>query len=229
MQGKAKAFSQSNQGANMRDVILADNQSTCDVFCNSKLVKNIRKATTKCNVYGNGGALLCENIADFPGYPNPVWFDRRAITNIISYAKLADSFRITYDNRVEDAFILHRKDNTILKFSHSSCGLYYHDIMNIDRCLIQTIKENEIGHTKRELDQAKVAEKTYGMVGHPSIKDYKWMVQEGTLLNCPVVVKDINIYQDVYGKSIAALKGKTTRSKPVVVKTNLVDVPRNLM
>ena len=122
-EAKAKAFSQSNEGINMRDVLLADNQSTCDIFCNSKLVTNIRKANRKMKVYGTGGALLCEYIADFPGYPHPVWFDRRAMTNIISYAKLADNFWIEYNNRIEDAFILHRKDGTILKFIRSSCGL----------------------------------------------------------------------------------------------------------
>ena len=77
------------------------------------------------------------------------------MTNIISYAKLADNFWIEYNNRIEDAFILHRKDGTILKFIRSSCGLYYHDMMNRERCLVQTVKENEIGYTKRELEEAK--------------------------------------------------------------------------
>ena len=160
-------------------------------------------------VFGNGGALTCSYIADFPGYPNPVWFDRRAMTNIISYAKLAKHFWIQYDNKIENAFFLHRHDGTVLKFICSECGLYYHDMKNRERCLIQTVKENEIGYAKRELDQAKLARKLYGMVGHPSIKDYKWMAQEGALLNCPVTPKDIGVAEKVYGKDIAALKGKT--------------------
>ena len=100
---------------------------------------------------------------------------------------------------------------------------------NRERCLIQTVKENEIGYAKRELDQAKLARKIYGMVGHPSIKDYKWMAQEGALLNCPVTHKDIDVAEKVYGKDIAALKGKTVRTKPLVVKTNIIEVPRNIL
>ena len=67
------------------------------------------------------------------------------------------------------------------------------------------------------------------MVGHSSIKDYKWMAQEGALLNFPVTPKDINVAKKVYGKDIAALKGKTVQTKPLVVKTNIIEVPRNIL
>ena len=60
IEDKAKAFSQANPGINMRDVILADNQSTCDVFCNSEFVTNIRKAGRSMTVFGNGGPLTSQ-------------------------------------------------------------------------------------------------------------------------------------------------------------------------
>jgi hypothetical protein len=44
-----------------------------------------------------------------------------------------------------------------------------------------------------------------------------------------VTVQDIDAAHQIWGKSIAALKGKTTHSKPNVVAENLVEIPREIM
>ena len=46
--------------------------------------------------------------------------------------------------------------------------------------------------------------------------------------NCPVSEEDIQIAEKVFGKDIAALKGKSTRSKPIPVKTSVVPIPKAL-
>ena len=62
----------------------------CKIFCNRKYVKNIRRAQGTRIIATNGGELVVNMIADFHGFPKPVWFDERAITNILSFADLAD-------------------------------------------------------------------------------------------------------------------------------------------
>jgi len=85
----------------LRNILLADNESTCDLFCNEKYVINIRKAPEPMYVNTNGGELIVEYIADFSGYPKPVWFHPKAITNIISYATLAENYRCFMTTRLK--------------------------------------------------------------------------------------------------------------------------------
>ena len=46
--------------------------------------------------------------------------------------------------------------------------------------------------------------------------------------NCPVTEEDVVIAEKVFGKDISALKGKSTRTKPVPVKTDVVAIPKAL-
>ena len=47
--------------------------------------------------------------------------------------------------------------------------------------------------------------------------------------DCPVTLEDTNVAKSIWGKDIAALKGKTTRSKPDPVAKDFVKVPKELM
>ena len=50
-------------------------------------------------------------------------------------------------------------------------------------------------------------------MSYPSWRDYKWMVQSNQIKDCPVTVQDIENASTIWGKNVAALKGKTTRKK----------------
>jgi hypothetical protein len=61
------------------------------------------------------------------------------------------------------------------------------------------------------------------------MKDFKWVIQSNQIKNCPVTVQDIDVAQKIWGKNIAALKGKTTRRKSIPVARDYVKVPMELM
>ena len=46
--------------------------------------------------------------------------------------------------------------------------------------------------------------------------------------DCPVTVEDINIAEDIWGKDIAYLKGKSTRSRPTPVRIDTIEIPVEL-
>ncbi len=52
--------------------------------------------------------------------------------------------------------------------------------------LVQTVRENYEGFTRREVLQAKEARRAQVMLGNPSEKDYKGMVSNNLIANCPV-------------------------------------------
>jgi hypothetical protein len=61
------------------------------------------------------------------------------------------------------------------------------------------------------------------------MKDFKWVIQSNQIKDCPVTVQYIDVDRKIWGKNIAALKGKTTRSKSIPVARDYVKVPMELM
>jgi len=62
--------------------ILLDSQSTVDVFCNPKLLSNIRDAQT-LTLYFNAGRAIISKKGDLKGY-GTVWYHPEGIANILS-------------------------------------------------------------------------------------------------------------------------------------------------
>ncbi len=112
-----------------------------------------------------------------------------------------------------------------MKFTRSDSGIYYHDLENRQIVLVNQVKENELGYTKRELERAQLARKMYRMIGYPLINDFKIAIKNNLINNCPVTAEDVKNAEKIYGPSIAALQGKTTRTTPEEVKTDMIPVP----
>jgi hypothetical protein len=72
----------------LREVILLDNQSTMDLFCDQTLVGEIYKDGSTVHLTSNGGTMVATDKAKLPGYRKPVWFSKGAITNIIALKNL---------------------------------------------------------------------------------------------------------------------------------------------
>ena len=68
------------------------------------------------------------------------------------------------------------------------------------------------------------ARKLYQIIGTPSIKDFKAIVQGNLIKNCPITIDDINLAEKIFGKDIPAIKGKTTRHTLKAVVTNIIEV-----
>jgi hypothetical protein len=51
------------------------------------------------------------------------------------------------------------------------------------------------------------------------------MIRSNQIKDCPVTVQDVDVSLKIWGKNIAALKGKTTRSKTNTVAMDYVKVP----
>lgn len=200
----------SSEKFDLKNVLLLDNQSTTDLFCNRKILRNIREVAGKCTVVTNGGKLVTNLKGTLKGYGD-VWYHPKAITNILSLSNVKRKYKITFDSEDGDCFYVHKPEK-VIRFKCTSSGLYIHNIKDKnDIVMVNTVEENEAGFTARQIEQAKRAKKLYGIVGYPSIKDFKAMIQGNLIMNCPVTIEDINIAEKVYGKSIAVIKGKTVR------------------
>ena len=108
-------------------------------------------------------------------------------------------------------------------------GLHYHNTVNRQVIMVQTVTENEKGYSKRQLTDARTVQDLYAKVGYPSIKDFANMVKENMIMSFPITIEDVRRTENINSPSVQALKGKTTRTKPsLVVVSDYVAVPHTI-
>ena len=122
-EGWAGVHYQLYQQDTMKDWILLHNQSTVTIFCNPDLVSDIQEVKGESlDLVTNAGVLRTTQKASIPGW-GKAWYNPHAITNIFSYAEMAQKHRITYDSATEDAFIVHLPDKKV-KFNKTDLDSY---------------------------------------------------------------------------------------------------------
>ena len=129
----------------LRYLFLLDNQSTCDIFRNPKLLNNIHTASNTMSIKVNGGSITTKKIGHLKNYCD-VWFDERAITNILCLENVKQKYRVTYNSSTDGVFAVH-KPVQLLHFLMHKDGLHYHDTINCEITLVQKVQENEEGYS----------------------------------------------------------------------------------
>jgi hypothetical protein len=99
----------------------------------------------------------------------------------------------------------------------------------VEVAMLTTVSENKKLFTKRQVERAEKARDLCRVIGCPSIRDYKHIVQTDQIKNCPVTLEDIRVSERIFGQDMYAIKGKSTRSKPKVVINDYGEVPKELI
>ena len=113
----AKLFNQAqdfNNKLDLMEIILLDIQSTMDFFCNPALVIEMFKSSSSMRLKSNVGNMVVTHKAKIVGYHKNIWFNKRAITNIIALRNIIHQYWVTYDSE-DNMFIFHpeAEDNQI--------------------------------------------------------------------------------------------------------------------
>jgi hypothetical protein len=90
------------------------------------------------------------------------------------------------------------------------------------------VVENKTFLTTQQLERAKQARDLARVLGCPSDKDMKTVLQLNMIKDCLVVEEDIILAEKIFGKDVAVIKGTTTQSAPKPVLQDTVVVPRAL-
>ena len=164
-------------------------------------------------VKGNGRDLKTHQNAHVKNY-GEVCFYERAITNIMLLNNAKDKFRVTYDSDRDGTFTVHKPNGVNIKFGMHRDGLHYHDTVNRQVTMVQTVTDNEKGYSQRQLINAKKERSLYAKVGYPLIRDFIVMIKKNMINNFPVTIEDGMRAENINGPSVQALKGKQYAQNP---------------
>jgi hypothetical protein len=181
--------------------------STDTAVKSDKHLKNIKTARGGVKINCNAGTVTTNLQGTFEGLK--VWYLPDGIENILSMHKLEQSYRIMYDSW-DGYYVVHTPKGEV-RFHKDEQGLPYINLgesnseaammllqreikerketMDSEMTYIQTVRGNYEGYTKREVTQAKEARRAQAMMGNPSEKDYKRMISNNLIANCPITSK----------------------------------------
>ena len=202
-------FATKGQGLRRNDVCL-DNCSEVSVM-HPRFLTDLRKME---NIGFAGLSGATTNI-DTVGHLED-FFDclacQECTANILSQSEIEDKYEITYVQG--EKYIVHLPDRD-LEFKRKG-KLYVADMsdwVTTPTRVHATTAERERLYTKKEVVRAQQALEFIKASGYASEKEAAHMVNDGNITGVPITSKDIHRAFDIYGRSAAAVRGKTTRKK----------------
>ena len=167
---------------------------------------------------------------------------------------MSEKYRVTYDNKKEDAFLVHT-DHGIVRFKRDGRLYTYEPSKNyLDSVakakgmtpkqqvvtsdteetyfymeFLMTKEGNRDGYTDRQYELAKRAWKLYINTGGGGMDNFKHYLRQNIIKNCPVTLDDINRAQKIFRHEVGHLKGSTTRKTPSVIREEKIEIPREII
>ena len=175
-------------------------------------------------IHCNAGSRLTNLVGDLPGY-GVVWYDPKAIANILSLRQVRNHYHITY-NSTNRKFVVTKPSGKKFAFLESEGGLHCLDTTCPQAkqqdpqqhvFAVNTVRDNKKHITNNDYLRAVRARELQVMIRRPSDKDLIKILKTSSLPNCPVTPRDVIIANKVFGPDVGALKGKTTRRGPPIV------------
>jgi len=219
--------------------VLIDNAAGQCVFNNPDLVHSLCVADGSHGVNGvnkAAAALAVEAEGKFADVACKIHIAKDSAANLLSQAMLIDAgCKIHYN---KDMYTV-RTPSRVWLFKRKlhqdgrKSKYYVRDMADEiksaaarnNHVLVATVEENLRRVTKREAAKAAEAVILRTRLGHASTKAMIDILQGG-VNNCPVTPADVKLSEEIFGKSIAALKGKTKKHKSIIASAVLTGVRR---
>ncbi|KAL7531143.1 hypothetical protein ACHAXR_008885 [Thalassiosira sp. AJA248-18] len=166
------------------------------------------------------------------------WLDRMGIANVVSLDSLERKYHVSYESLKKDgAFICKTSDGEVI---FKRCPTTKFPYVDLDEegsenavLLVQTVRKNYEGFTRREVERAILARKLQARSGHPSEATFKREMsrtsKSSLFRDCPITKKDISNANVIFGPSKPCLEGKWVRRKPSRVEPEYLSIPANLI
>ena len=205
------------------DVVL-DTGGSLNLFSNEKIIHDLRESNKEITVTGismNAEDIVTSIIGKTKF--GEVYYSPRAAVNVLSYSMMKDIAYKLWQEANDDVFRLQMTENSPVYLFKRREGVYVHDENNKSHTIIKgivaitTVEENATKYTSREVEAANKARELISKLGNPATATVVRMINSGNIMNCPITAKDVFRSENIYGPSVANLKGKTTTHKATKV------------
>jgi len=188
--------------------VMLDSGANCGIFRNAQLLTNLRETDCSATISGIGGKLTTNTVGVFNG-TSEVFFHPEAIANILSQSQEHDEgASIIYLNEQDQYTVQHEGCDTLL-FERVG-GLYCFDASNPKVIANNTVTNNKLKYTKRQVKKAEEAARVRRRLFFPSDEAIPRL---SSINNIPVTRQDIMRSIDIFGRDRSAIRGKLTDSK----------------
>ena len=161
---------------------------------------------------------------------------------------MTTKFKVTMDSSKEKSFCVHLPDKIVV-FKQMKNDLYVMDTLdpksfitkenyNSKRVQFAGVNRNtDLSEVKdslqyiseRQKNRSKMARKAFQDLGISTIDDFKAMLCMNLIRNAKIATEYINFAQKAFVPDVASIKGKTTRSLPLLVRSNVIEIPPELL
>ena len=218
--------------------VLLDSQSNFDIFCNSNFLTNIRfEEGELLHIHSYGGHLTTNMKGNIKNYGS-VWYSPKSLANILALCNVRRKYEVKFHTKPDKEHVVIeviKLDGTTMKFLEYDIDLYVHDVTQsedkyimcklnqVNPCFfINTVDNNNIHFTKRDIEQGKKARELYACIDRPSMQTYIRYLDNNLIRDCPITASDVHYANKIYGTDLGSLKGKMVRKQPNSVPTPII-------
>jgi hypothetical protein len=202
-----------------------DRCSTVMAFKSDQFLKNVKTVKGGIKINCKAGAVVTNKRGNYGKLK--VWYVPNRIANIFLMHKLEKHYQITYNSwlgyyvahtpKGEVRFYKDKQGLPFINLEESNQGaavmllqkgvkLYENNKGKEEATmLVQTVRGNYEGYTKREVLEAKEARQGQALIGNPSKKDYHNMVSSNMIANCPFSKSNVTNARAIFGPDLASV------------------------
>ena len=130
--------------------------------------------------------------------------------NILSLTLVQEKYHVKYDNEKDLGFMVTKPTGEFFIFIQSKTGLHYLDTSKQQDGKLVDSNEGNVFMintvTDNKSQRAVWVRELQVIIGHLSTTQYNKMIEKNLLPNCPVMAKDIQAAEMIFGPEIGALK-----------------------
>ena len=171
--------------------VMLDSGANCGIFKNAQLLTNLKETDCTVTISGIGGKLTTNIVGIFNG-TSEVFYHAEAIANILSQSQERDNgATIIYNSEQDNYAVSYAGYNTLL-FQRVG-GLYFYDASDPKVLANNTVRENKLKYTKRQVKKAEEATRIRRRLFFPSDEAIPRLSTIGPLIH-PTTFRSLSKY-----------------------------------